>query len=384
MNILVLHSRYRSGALSGENTVAADEVRLLREGGHSVDFLALSTEGASAARLGVRAIFSPDSRTKVRERLRASRPDVTHIHNLFPMLSPGVLPLVARKTPALMTLHNYRLLCLPATLLRDGHPCELCVNRIPWRGVLYACFRRSRPASAALATAITAHRVIGSFGRVTLFLSVSEFVRRKHLEGGFLPERMRVKPNFAWPSSVRQGPGSYFIYAGRLSPGKGVEVLLSAWRGDFGRLLIAGDGPQARQLRDAAGSGVEFLGPVKPTDIPGLLQEARALIVPSVSYEGAPRGILEAYASGTPVVASRIGALEEIVEHGISGLHVEAGNPAAWAEAIGQLLDDNESERLGEGAYRLWQEHYTPETGLANLEAAYREAMRLWEADQTT
>jgi glycosyltransferase involved in cell wall biosynthesis len=249
---------------------------------------------------------------------------------------------------------------------------------------MYRCYRASRGASASLATALSVHRAVGSFKNVSLFLAVSGFVRRKHLEAGFPPKRLRVKPNFAWPSLVRQGAGRYFLYLGRLSPEKGVPTLLSAWRREHGRLLVVANGPQAERLKDAGGRGVEFLDPVPPSNVPGLLREARALLVPSLGYEGAPRAVVEAYAAGVPVLASGIGALTEVVKHDLAGLHVNPGDRVAWAEAMERLLDDNESERLGEGAYRLWQEHYTPEKGLANLEAAYREAMRLWEADQTT
>ncbi len=184
-----------------------------------------------------------------------------------------------------------------------------------------------------------------------------------------------VKPNFAWPAPRREGPGGPFLYLGRLSEEKGVEELVRAWRPDLGRLLVVGDGPLAPRLRALAGEGVELRGSVPPEEVPALVAGARAVLVPSLWYEAFPRVVVEAYTAGVPVLASRIGALPEVVEEGVTGLLAEPGDPASWAEAVERLRDDELSLRLGEGAYRRWRERYTPEENLRLLEEIYREAI---------
>jgi glycosyltransferase involved in cell wall biosynthesis len=226
-----------------------------------------------------------------------------------------------------------------------------------------------------LATSLTLHRIAGSYDRVGLFLAVSEFVRRKHLEAGFFPKRMLVKPNFSWPMPRREGPGEVFLYLGRLSQEKGVETILRAWRPGHGTLLVAGSGPEEGRLRAMAPPGVVFLGSVDGSAVPGLLQRARALLLPSICYEGQPRAMLEAYAAGVPVLASDVGGLPEIVEDGRSGFLLPSGEPEAWTAAMQKLLADNEAVRLGQRGWELWKGRFSPERGLEGLEGAYQRAI---------
>jgi glycosyltransferase involved in cell wall biosynthesis len=379
IRVLILHSRYLSGPASGENRVAADEARLLAEAGHRVRVWTpepRDLHGLGLVRTGLSTIWSSSAAAAVGRVVERERIDIVHVHNLFPTLSPAVLRRARSAGAAVvMTLHNYRLMCLPANFLRDGRVCELCLGKVPWRGVVYRCYRGSLPGSAALGTSLTAHRALRSFDRVTRFLAVSRFVRDKYIEGGVSADRIVVKPNFAWPAGRRQGPGDYFLYLGRLDPEKGVETVVRAAPGLSARVLIVGGGSQAESLRRDAPPNVEFTGPVDPSRVPSILGRARALLVPSLWFEAAPRGITEAFASGVPVIASRLGALPEAVEEGVSGTLVEPGRPQDLARAMRDLQDDRRSERLGEGAYRIWESHYSPQSGLQDLEEAYREAL---------
>lgn len=383
LRVLILHSRYLSGPASGENRVAEEEARLLRDAGHQVTMWAPAPDGLAGVglvRAGLSAVWSPSAVAEVRRLVRRSRADVVHVHNLYPMLSPAVLRTAESEGAAVVvTLHNYRLMCLPANFLREGRTCELCLGKAPWRGVMYRCYRDSALGSAAMASSLVLHRGLGSFDRVRRFLAVSEFVRHKHIEAGVSPGRIRVKRNFVWAAPRRQGPGEYFLYLGRLAPEKGIETLLRAAHDLPHRLVIVGEGPQGEALRRGAPPSVEFHGPVAPEEVPAILSRARALLVPSLWYEAAPRGILESYASGVPVVASRIGALPEAVEEGVTGVLAEPGSPESWRKALDRLAEDQESGRLGEGAFRAWTERYTPEHGIRDLEAAYREAV--WDGD---
>jgi glycosyltransferase involved in cell wall biosynthesis len=359
--------------------VAEEEARLLREAGHHVTMWAPAPEGLDGVglvRAGLSAVWSRSAVAEVRRLVRRCRADVVHVHNLYPMLSPAVLRVAESEgATVVVTLHNYRLMCLPANFLRDGRTCELCLGKAPWRVVMYRCYRDSALGSAAMATSLVLHRGLGSFDRVRRFLAVSEFVRQKHIEAGVSPARIRVKRNFAWAGPRRQGPGEYFLYLGRLAPEKGVETLLRAARDLSHRLVVVGEGPQGEILRRGAPPTVEFRGSVTPEEAPAILSRARALLVPSLWYEAAPRGILESYASGVPVVASRIGALPEVVEDGVTGLLVDPHKVGEWVEAMSRVADEGTTERLGEGAFRAWRDRYSPRQGLLGLEEAYREAL---------
>jgi len=387
MRILLVHSPYLSGPASGENRVVEEEAALLRSGGHHVWSLSPEprVEGPlDRARSGMSAIWSMRAATSVHQLVEREGIEVVHAHNMFPTLSPAVLRAAHDAGAAtLVTLHNFRLLCLPANLLRDGRVCEECVGHGPWRGVRYRCYRGSTLGSAVLATSIAVHRAIGTFDGVSRYLAVSDFVRRKHVEAGLDPSRIAVKPNFVWPVQQREGPGEYFLYLGRLATEKGVDTLLAAWalREPPGKLMIVGDGPEAGTLRAGAPPGVEFRGQMSPNEVSSVLAAARALMVPSRWYEAAPRAITEAYAAGVPVLASDIGALPEAVQAGRTGYLVPVDDPGAWAQVARRLADDTESERLGMEARRLWSERFTPEHGLIALEDQYARALATRHAD---
>lgn len=381
MRILIVHSRYLSGAASGENRVVEDEARLLKQAGHDVWVFAPEPEAAGLVgqiRAGTSAVWSGRASHTIDKIVGGHGVEVVHAHNLFPTLSPAALRAAASAGAAVVvTLHNFRLMCLPANLLRDARPCEDCVGHLPWRGVMHRCYRGSALGSAALAGSLGLHRGLRTFDLVTRYLAVSEFVRGKHVQAGIPEDRVRVKPNFTWPVDRRSGPGDYFLFLGRLAHEKGVDTLLSAWRlmgASSAPLLVVGDGPDAGSLRAAAPPGVEFRGPVPASDVPGILAHARALVVPSRWYEAAPRSIIEAYAAGVPVLASDLGALPEAIVDGVSGRPVTVDDPRAWAEAV-RGFDDEASTRLGAGALRIWEERYSPERGLEGLEAAYRDAI---------
>jgi glycosyltransferase involved in cell wall biosynthesis len=370
----MLHSRYATGASSGENRVVEDEAALLRDHGHDVLLWEPTpAEGGAAGRAGLalRAVWSRRAAAYVRGAAREFRPDVVHVHNLFPMLSPSVLR--HRGAPVVVTLHNYRLLCLPAVFLRDGRTCEDCLGKLPWRGVVHRCYRDSAAGSAALAASLAVHRGAGTFAGVDAFLAVSEFVREKHVEAGFDPGRIRVKPNFVAPMPVRRGAGEEFLFLGRLSPEKGLDRLVEVWGDVPARLVVVGDGPERARLAAAAPPNVEFHGSVEPERVAGYLARARALVLPSICYEGAPRTVVEAFAAGVPVVANRSGALPTIVDDGETGVLVDPARPGDWPAAVSRLLDDGASRSMGDAAHRAWRARYSPERGIADLEAVYRD-----------
>ena len=377
MRVLVLHSTYLSGAMSGENRVVDDEVALLTRAGHDVIAWAPSVvDPGRRLRTAANAIWSRHEAANVRRLIRDHQPEVVHVHSLYPQLSPAVIRAAAGfDAPILMTLHNFRLMCLPATFLRNGEICESCAGHVPWRGVAHGCYRGSRAASAVMASSLTVHRLARTFDHVKLFLAVSDFARRTYVDYGLDESRIRIKGNFSWPLPQRQGAGEDFLYLGRLSPEKGVERAISATR-DHASLIVVGDGPERNRLRLSAGKRVRFEGSVEPSEIPTYLSSSRALLVPSRCYEGAPRAIIEAFAAGVPVIASRLGGLGELIEEGVNGLLVEPDDEVGWREAVERLMDDDESRRMGRGAHETWRERFSPARATSQLEEAYAAARR--------
>ncbi len=375
MRVLVLHSRYLSGPVSGENRVVEDETALLRERGHEVHAWTPSPVELGNLEAGVRTVWSTEATRRVRSLLGRIRADVVHVHNLFPMLSPAVLRKAAAEAAVVMTLHNYRYSCLPGTFLLDGRVCEDCLGKVAWRGVTRGCFRGSRAASAVLASSYVLHKSIGSFDRVDRFLAVSDFMRAKHIEAGVPADRIFVQRNFAAPAPRREGTGRYFLYIGRLAPEKGLSFLVDAWRATDAHLLVVGEGPEETRLRAAAPPNVEFRGSVSGGEVPGLLRHARGLVVPSQWFEGTPRSVIEAFAAGVPVLASRIGSLAEVVDDGSTGYLLPPDDGTRWIEAVTRLRDDGENRRLGEGAYAAWEHGYRPEHAIEGLESSYRAAI---------
>jgi glycosyltransferase involved in cell wall biosynthesis len=377
--VLILHSRYLSGPASGENRVVDDESRLLAEAGHQVevwDPALTSTGSVRMIKAGIDSVWSRSAVDRINDMIRSHRPDVVHLHNLFPMLSPAAIRAAnANGCRVVVTLHNYRLICMQGTLLRDGRICEDCVGRSPLPGVIHSCYRDSAAGSVAIGTSIGLHRKLRTFDSVTRFLSISDFVKAKHVQAGFPAESIYVKPHFAWPAPRRQGPGDYFLYVGRLSEEKGPQTLIRAWSRFPGRLVVVGDGPEGAMLRQDAPQGVSFTGALAAEDVPAVVAGARAVMIPSLCYEGAGKVVLEAYASGVPVIASRIGGLPEVIEEGETGYLVEPEDVEGWVSAASRLLDDSLCERMGELALSAWQRDFSPTQGLRNLELAYQDAL---------
>jgi glycosyltransferase involved in cell wall biosynthesis len=385
--VLVVHNRYRSRFVSGENRMVEQEVELLRRAGDTVvpyvresDEIADFGSGARAW-LPARVVWSPQDRRALTRLVARERPDIAHVHNTFPLISPSAIhALASLGIPTVMTLHNFRLFCANGLLFRDGRPCEECLGSSPLPGVVHGCYRGSRAATAPIALSTTAHRWLGTWNRVASFVTLSSFAREKVVAGGLPPARVVVKPNFVQPPSrVREGPGAQYVFLGRLTPEKGADVLVSAWSADLGRLLVAGDGPERRGLEQQArahGGTVRFLGSLSPRECGELLRSARALVVPSRAYEGFPVAVVEAYAHGVPVIAPAHGAFPEVVEDGVTGLLFRAGDAADLRARMRTLADPQRSLEMGAAARHAYETRYTPERNLRALHAIYGRAMR--------
>jgi glycosyltransferase involved in cell wall biosynthesis len=283
----------------------------------------------------------------------------------------------------IQTLHNYRLLCPSAIFFRDGHACENCLGKlIPWPGVLHRCYRDSRAATGAVAAMLVVHRLLRTWERtVDIFIALTEFARQKFIQGGLPADRVVVKPNFVYPDP---GPGAhdggYALFAGRLSPEKGVRTLLAAWErlGPGIPLKIAGDGPLAREVARACERHpqIEWLGAQPLERVYALMGAAALVIAPSEWYETFGRVVVEAYAKGTPVIASDLGALAELVEDGRTGLRFRPGNPEDLAAKVAWAWrHPRELAAMGREARREYELKYTAERNYELLMEIYRLAI---------
>jgi glycosyltransferase involved in cell wall biosynthesis len=248
--------------------------------------------------------------------------------------------------------------------------------------VLHACYRNNRLASAAVASQIAIHRALGTWkNRVSTYIALTEFAKQKFIEGGLPAEKLTVKPNFlSNDPGEGKGAGDYMLFVGRLSDEKGPLALARAWAQlrRPTRLKIAGDGPLMNKLRDLAAvtPQIEILGSRSRSDVIRLIQDARALILPSKCYEGLPMTIVESFACGTPVICSDLPSLVGIVQNGSSGAHFKTGSPESLAACVDGFPRTVEELRpLRVNARASYLQHFTADRNYLQLLSIYRKAV---------
>ena len=400
LRVLVVHNRYRSEQPSGENNVVDQEVALLTEAGHEVgrferrsdDIAAMSLLGKAAVPL--RVPWNAAVRAELAARLRAERPDVVHIHNTFPLLSPSVVAACADAgVPAVATLHNYTMVCPPGTLYRDGRVCTDCAGRLPLPAVRHGCYRDSRLATVPMAVNLAVNRRRWWSG-VTRFFCISTAQRATLIEAGMPAGRLVVKHNFvADPGVRRDGPGEHVLYLGRLTAEKGVPLLMAAWdelaaAGGLGMpLVLAGTGPLADDVaRWARGrDDVSCLGLMSKQECRSLTARAAAVVVPSSWLEAFGLVVVEAMAAGVPAVASAHGAFVELVDDGVTGILHRPGDSGSLAAGLRSVVSSPRlNEQLGRAARRRYEQGFTPAVGLERLVASYLDAISAYRASTAT
>ena len=374
MRILFVHNTYRHRG--GEDSVVEAEIELLRAHGHAVETWFRSNDevgGMSSLALARQTLWSDRTAHDLAELIRRFRPDVIHAHNTVPLISPSLYWAAERAgVPVVQTLHNFRLMCLNALFLREGKVCEDCMGHLPWRGVARACYRGSRAASAALAGMLTLHRGLGTYrNKVARYIALNGFCRDKFIEGGLPAERVVVKPNFVDFAAPEPGLRSGLLFVGRLSAEKGVATLAAAMaRLPAVALRVAGDGPEAGLLDGVA--GIARLGSLAGERVRQEMSRAAALVVPSIWYENFPRTIVEAFACGLPVIASRIGALADIVRDGETGLLFEPGSSRDLADKMAWVLAHPEQmAAMGRNARTQYEAEFSAEVNYRRLMEIY-------------
>lgn len=410
MKILVVHNHYRQRG--GEDSVFETECSLLEHGGHTVVRYEKSNDfDESRGRIGLalRTLWNRAAYREIRDLIRRERPDVMHCHNTFPSISPSVYwAAAAVGVPVVQTLHNYRLCCLNGYLFRNGAICERCLGRTPLCGVFRRCYRNSLGTSGVVAAMLLLHRILGTWRRkVTRYIALTEFGRDKFIAGGLPAAKIVVKPNALTgeelevrksesPKVQESGEGKgrradgvvTFLYLGRLSPEKGADVLVDAWRilcegpdspvPTKARLVIAGDGPERVSLEERSKGlpGIDFLGVVPKGEVPALLRSVDALVFPSKWGETFGLSVVEAASAGVSCVVSNFGGQSSLVQDGLTGCHFPSGDSVALANILHSLAaHPDRLVAMGKEARRTYERsECRPDANLAALLRIYEEA----------
>jgi len=387
MKILVIHNQYKSQG--GEEAVVSAEIDLLREKGHQVvPFFASNEDLERGGFWGMimrpfRLIWSWPAYLKVREIIRKEKPDLAHIHNTFFVLSPSVYYAChSEGLPVVQTLHNYRFVCPFGILYKDGQFCRQCLDKGIRMSLGNACGTKSIAWRVSIYLVLKVHQMLGTFKKyITTYIALSDFSRRKFIEAGFAADRIRLKPNF-----INQDPGftaikeDFVLYAGRLSPEKGVDLLLGAWeKHRLPRLVIIGSGAQADEFSGYAAAhrlNITFLGH-QPTDVVlDHMKRASLAVIPSRCNENFPRTIVEAFSCGTPVIASNNGAIAEIVADGVTGILFKSGDADDLAGKVQSArADPAVMAQIARNARKAYEEKYTAQTNYQMLKGIYEETI---------
>jgi len=377
--------------------VFEQERKLLESAGHQVVTHCRSNDEVNDSsiwqrvRLAKNTVSSAESRQQVLNLLRQHHFDVVHVHNTFMMISPSIYSACREAgVPVVQTLHNYRLLCPAANFYRDGHTCEECTEHSVWRGVQHGCYRDSRAATATVAVMLTVHRRRGTWTEsVDSYVALSEFARRKFIAGGLPADKISVKPNFVQPDPGERsnGGGAYAAYVGRLASEKGPGTMISAWKllSKSVPLVVVGDGPLLEELqnqgREYGLTNISFRGRLSREQAQAVMKGASFVVIPSECYENFPMGMAESFACGVPVICSRLGALEELMSDGRTGLHFTSGSPQDLAAKVEWAWSNPESMRaMGKAARKEYETRYTAERNYPLLMDIYERTIAAREA----
>lgn len=371
MKILLLHNRYLH--YGGEDTIFEAERDLLLAKGHQVQTLIFQNKTLDSwqekIRTGLYSLYSPNSRRLLRNKIQDFQPDIIHVHNFWKEASPSIFyEAASQNVPTILTVHNFRLLCANALLFRNGKICELCTQSVlPIAGIRYACYD-NRLLSAQVTFFSSIHKILSTWkNKVNGYIFLSDFAKKKFLNSSLhLSEQQAfVKPNFVEDKGVGEVSERkpFFLYVGRLSEEKGIRTLLEASQeGDFD-IEIIGGGDLESLVKDFAEKNVKitYHGFQSKGFIVEKMKQAKALLFPSVWYEGMPLVILEAFSTGLPILISNIDNLNELVKDGYNGWHFEAANAKNMAEKMQEIQNTPNYENFCKNARKTYEQQYTPE-----------------------
>ena len=395
MRVLTVHNFYGSEAPSGENAAYIAERDLLAANGVTVaEFTRHSDEIRGSGlrgmlRGGITAAWNPAAARGLRRRVRQFRPDIVHVHNTFPLISPAIFRALRHEAPAtVMTVHNFRIACASAMLSRDNRPCTLCVDqRSVWPALKHACYRESVLATVPIAATIALHRQMGTWQTcVDAFIALTDFQAQMLVRSGVPSSRLHVKPNvYPLPAVPLEWSrrSDRVVFIGRIGPEKGLDIALEAWRqwGDAApRLEVIGEGSalaSARRFVESNGlqHKVGFHGALPFAETQDVLKASKLLLVPSRVFEGYPMVIREAFALGVPVAASDIGSLRALVDEGVVGVRLPAGDAAGALAKIRALWSVPDlMQEMSNNAHDRYRVQLAATPNFASLASIYANA----------
>lgn len=368
--ILFLHNHYK--VRGGEDSVVDQEIELFRSKGHEVDVLFFDNEQISGIfsqlKVAFSAIYSVTSRKILRKKVKEFQPDIVHIHNFFPMISPSVFRLLEKmKIPFVMTTHNFRTICANALLLRNGSICEKCIDKkFPLAGIKNKCYRDSYLQSIIMTLSFGVHKVLKTFNKASAYFVLTSFQKEKLSKSSFGVDSSKLwtKPNFVDDFGFSKNPRkNHFLFVGRLSDEKGLDLLLDAFTGSDYELKIAGTGPLLSDVKKAIinNKNIEYLGLLSKEEVKEQLKSCRAIVVPSKCYEGMPMTILEGYSTGVPVVCSNMGGMAAVVDHEKTGYNFKPFDVNDLRTGLKYIAESDNYIALQKNARRKFETDFSKE-----------------------
>jgi glycosyltransferase involved in cell wall biosynthesis len=380
MRILLVHNKYQQ--YGGEDVAVELEYELLQQKGNETAMLIFSNNSLTSIKgkaKGILDAFHNKKSAKVlSEKIKNFKPDIIHVHNIFFNASPSIFRVCKKmKIPVVLTFHNYRYICANALLLRNNKPCELCVNKIfPLSGVVNKCYRNSALQST-LVTAITGYNKVNGLWRnyIDRYISLTKFSQQKIMNSSLSlqAEKIKIIPNYIPDTGIGNVEReNFYLFVGRLSVEKGIETLLEAFSSANYKIYVAGDGVQKNFYQDKYSKfkNIQFTGKLEKAAVMALMKRAKAIVFPSICYENLPYTILEAFSTGTPVIASRHGGMLEMVTDGYNGYHFTAGDKEDLLHVINKF-ENTAHVAMYEHARKTYLSNY-------NSDAHYKSLVNLF------
>jgi glycosyltransferase involved in cell wall biosynthesis len=382
MKVLMLHNRYKISG--GEDVSTEAEYNLLKKNGVDIEVLYLSNddiEKQGKLSLAFNTIWSKKSYRQIQNKIEKEKYDLIHVQNFFPLFSPSIFYAAKRaNTKIVMSVRNYRLICPNGLMYINHRICDSCVGHaIPIAGVLKKCYRDSYSASAVTASMLSYHNLRNTWNKqLDGFICISEFVKSQLQRGGIEHPPLFVKYNFVSTElSPNFLPGNYYVYAGRLSTEKGIDILLEAFSGSSRSLKIIGDGPLKHDVLQAAdsNSNIQYLGKQSLLETYKIISQSNALIFPSKWHEPFGRTIVESFAHGTPVIGAALGGVTELIRDEYNGFLFDPKLPNALKSALDKFEACKDAVELRKNAFESYKDKFEPESNFKQIMEVYNRVL---------
>jgi glycosyltransferase involved in cell wall biosynthesis len=382
MKVLQVHNFYQQG--SGEDTQMRQEAALMRFNGWEVLQYFVSNDAIDnlnsmqKIELGIGVFWSHKHYKAIRRLLRSERPNICHVHNFFPLISPSVFAACkSSRVPVVATIHNYRLMCANGLFLRNDMACEDCLSKTMFNGIKHACYRNSKSLTAIAAAAFEAHHALNSWNRnVTRFIALTSFMKEKLVQKGIESEKIYIKPNFIQSGNLPiRTQGEHLLFVGRLDRVKGADMIKNIAESRPNIIIrVLGEGV----LKDSFHGlpNVKLLGQQPHEKVLEEISQCRAVVLPTRFYEGMPLSVIEAFACGKPVITTNHGALPEMVTPEITGWLFEPNNLEDLLRCVDQATSQNfDAASFEMACLDAYQTNYSVSENFDLLSSIYQSAI---------